>query len=71
MELIEGLDDCTVKKNVLDCPPSGLLTRMLQVPVALSVATITNEFEVTLWICVPLKVVPPPPGKVMDTVRPD
>jgi len=48
MELIDGLDDCTVKKNVLDCPPSGLLTRMLQVPVALSVATITNEVDVTL-----------------------
>jgi hypothetical protein len=43
---------------------------MLQVPVALSVAIITKELEVTLCICVPLSVVLPPLGNVMETVSP-
>ncbi len=34
-------------------------------------STITKELEVTFRICVPLRVVLPPLGKVMVTVKPD
>ena len=32
--------------------------------------TITNEPDVTLWICEPLRVVPPPPGNPIVAVSP-
>jgi len=35
------------------------------------VATIVNEEEVTLWICVPLRVEVPPPGIKTVTVKPE
>src|SRR6266851_529856 len=72
MEPMLGVDFAapTLKLNVLDCPPSGLFTLMVQVPAPLSVAIIWKDPALTDWICDPLSVVPPPPGKPIDTVSP-
>ncbi|HMO82310.1 MAG TPA: hypothetical protein PKD24_16145 [Pyrinomonadaceae bacterium] len=39
--------DPTVNPNGLDCPPSGLLIRIVQFPAAFNVARMMNEDEVT------------------------
>src|SRR6266571_3692528 len=72
MELMLGVDTAalTLKPNVFDWPPSGLLTLMVQAPGPLNVMIIWNEVAVTDWICDPLSVVPPPPGKPTATVSP-
>ena len=65
----EVMLDCTVKLNELDCDPSGLLTRILQRPVAPRVIRMVKLVGVTFWIWVPLSVPVPPPGKTTATVR--
>ena len=62
----------TVKLKGFDCLPSGLLTRKLHTPATISLIRSKNEEEVTVdmgVISALLRVVPPPLGEVMLTVR--
>jgi len=62
--------DVTTNRYKLDCCPSGLLTRIAQVPAVFRVTVIWNEVEVMFWIWLPLMVKLVPEGGIAVTVRP-
>jgi hypothetical protein len=58
-----------MKLKEFDCCPLGLFTRIVYVPGPPRVMIIWNDVLVTFWICVPLRVEPPPAHDTV-TVKP-